>query len=506
MTGRGVARAVGIRVKLSALLFIAMLALAVATAGMAAARQRATLEDALRRRGLALAADLAAFAVRPWLSDDLATLRRFVNHTASQEYVRYVALVASSGRVVMHSDLEQVGKLWKVETRAGAALPATTWSTGAGTPLEHEPIFVLTAPIGRAGPKLGTVILGYSRTGVEAEISLALRRMLTVGAVAAVIAGSLAYLLAAYISAPILRIARAMRAAPADGPHSPLPENRSDEIGFLSASFNAMAADLARHRRHMDELVADRTAELTSANRRLETEIADRGKAEAELLASRQALRGLAAHLQSVREDERTTVAREIHDELGQALTALKMDVHWLRQRLEADAEARQRTGDMSSTIDGTIHTVRRISSSLRPKLLDDLGVSAAIEWAAREFEDRCGIECDVRSEPDDVSLDSARSTALFRVFQETLTNVARHAGASRVDVVIRQDRQRTELVVADNGTGITSGQAVNPRSLGIVGMRERVLAVGGTLDITGEAGVGTVVRVMIPSGTEQAA
>ena len=128
----------------------------------------------------------------------------------------------------------------------------------------------------------------------------------------------------------------------------------------------------------------------------------------------------------------------------------------------------------MSTMIDATVHAVRRISSQLRPRLLDDLGLSAAIEWQAREFEQRSGIDCDVRSEPDDIVLDPASSTALFRIFQETLTNVARHAGASRVDALIRINAGEVELVVVDDGAGITPEQASNPRSLGIVGMRER--------------------------------
>jgi signal transduction histidine kinase len=345
-------------------------------------------------------------------------------------------------------------------------------------------------------------VLGYSRSGIEAEIAGALRHMLGVGAVAASFAGALAYLLAAYISAPIVRIARAMRAARAGMPPR-LPENRNDEIGLLAVSFNEMAAALSLHQRHREDLVARRTAELTAANRQLEMEVADRSKAEAEVRESRQALRGLAAHLESVREDERTAVAREIHDELGQALTALKMDVHWLAQRLRDEPGARERAGAMSNTIDATVQTVRRISSALRPKLLDDLGLSATIEWAAREFEERFGVECDVRSEPDDVSLDPVRSTILFRVFQETLTNVARHAQASRVDVLVRQDGQETELRVSDDGRGITAEQARDPRSLGIVGMRERVLVVGGTVDVRGEPGAGTTVRVVIPTAAE---
>jgi signal transduction histidine kinase len=320
-----------------------------------------------------------------------------------------------------------------------------------------------------------------------------------VGLVAAVLAGGLAYLLSSYISVPIVRIAEAMRTASYGDVRVNLPVERTDEVGILASSFDRMAEDLSRHHRHLEDLVAARTAELTSANARLEREVTDRTRAEEELRLSRQELRDLASHLQSVREQERTDVAREVHDELGQALTVLKMDVHWLGQRLGTAPALQDKARAMSKTIDTTVQAVRRISSELRPKLLDDLGLSAAIEWQSREFEQRSDVQCDLRSEPEDLVLDAARSTALFRIFQETLTNVARHAGASRVDVLLRQDPGEVELTVTDDGKGITTEQASDARSLGIVGMRERVHALGGTLQITGQPGRGTTVRVTIP-------
>ncbi len=160
----------------------------------------------------------------------------------------------------------------------------------------------------------------------------------------------------------------------------------------------------------------------------------------------------------------------------------------------------------MSKAIDATVQAVRRISSQLRPKLLDDLGLSAALEWQAREFEQRAHVACRIRSEPDDIVLDPARSTALFRIFQETLTNVARHARASRVEVVVTHFAGTVEMTVSDDGEGIRPEQASDGRSLGIVGMRERVRSLGGRLEITGRKGRGTSVRVSIPCAAEVAA
>jgi signal transduction histidine kinase len=491
----------GIRVKFAILIELAMIALGAATGVVATVRQRATLEDQLCRRGLAIANDLATFAVRPVLANDLATLRRFVNHTTSQDYVRYVSVLDTGGRVVMHSDLAEIGvRRTDALSRAALAAPAAGFRASV-LPAREEPVFDIYAPVTAAGARLGTVVLGYSRTSAETEIARVRSQILLVGLLAAVFAGGLAYLLSSYISVPVTRIADAMRTASDGAVPVVLPLRRADEIGMLARSFNTMAEDLARHRRHLEELVAARTAELLGANARLEGEIVERTRAETGLRESRKELRDLASHLQVVREQERTQIAREIHDELGQALTALKMDVHWVSQRVTAESVLTEKTRSMSAMIDTTVHAVRRISSELRPKLLDDLGLSAAIEWQAREFEQRSGVDCDVRSEPDDIVLDPASSTALFRVFQETLTNVARHAGARRIDVLLRKDADVVELVVVDDGAGITAEQASNARSLGIVGMRERVYSLGGTFEIGGQPGLGTTVRVTIPAG-----
>jgi signal transduction histidine kinase len=246
---------------------------------------------------------------------------------------------------------------------------------------------------------------------------------------------------------------------------------------------------------------------LTDANARLENEIADRVRAESDVRQSRQELRNLAVHLESVREQERAEIAREIHDELGQSLTALKLDVHWIGTKAGSkNAALAARTRSMSAMIDDTMQSVRRISSELRPKLLDDLGLSAALEWQAREFERHAGIACDIRSQPDDIVIDQARSTALFRIFQETLTNVARHAGATRVEVVLsRNGTDTVEMVVQDDGRGITPSRVADAQSLGIIGMRERVRSLNGTIEFIGRPGAGTTVRVSLPAQGEGA-
>jgi signal transduction histidine kinase len=229
-------------------------------------------------------------------------------------------------------------------------------------------------------------------------------------------------------------------------------------------------------------------------------ERADRKRAEARLRDSHEQLRALSVYLQYVREEERTRIAREVHDELGQQLTKLKMDLAWVGGRLpRALRPLLDKIHDMSAHVDATIQSVRRIATELRPGILDDLGLIAAIEWQANEFQTRTGIECHVSSNLQDTLLDADLNTAFFRIFQETLTNIMRHANASRVDVSAIKRDGWLELVVQDNGRGIQPGEITDRRSIGLLGMEERAGLLGGEFKIGGEPGRGTTVTVRIP-------
>ncbi len=246
---------------------------------------------------------------------------------------------------------------------------------------------------------------------------------------------------------------------------------------------------------------------LHDMNRMLNAELAERALTEQRLRTSEENLRALAAHLQSVREEERIHIAREIHDELGQALTGLKYDIGALAKGYGTDDPEPfgQKIQAISHTIDRIINSVRRISSGLRPEVLDEIGLGAAIDWQAREFQRRTGVRCLVEMPPRFADPDQERSTALFRIFQELLTNVARHANATRVDVKVEDaDDGALRLAVADNGRGIRSAEYESPTSLGFLGLRERVLAFGGSLEVKGEEGKGTTVSVTIPTTTQQ--
>ena len=245
---------------------------------------------------------------------------------------------------------------------------------------------------------------------------------------------------------------------------------------------------------------------LNDMNRMLNAELAERALTEQRLRASEENLRALAGHLQSVREEERIHIAREIHDELGQALTGLKFDLASFAKNFEADecAARTQKQHSLGIAIDRIINSVRRIASGLRPEVLDEIGLAAAFEWQSREFQRRTGIRCLVAIDPDFVDPDKQRSTALFRIFQELLTNVARHANATRVNVSLAEGGTSLALSVEDNGRGIRDNEIESPRSLGFLGLRERVLAFGGSIDVKGDEGKGTRVSVTIPIAVQQ--
>ncbi len=226
------------------------------------------------------------------------------------------------------------------------------------------------------------------------------------------------------------------------------------------------------------------------------------GAEERELLAAagRIAAQGITrARLQTLREDDRRRLARELHDEFGQALTGLKLDLAWLGRRLDTAAPAlAPDVAAMSGRVDATVDAVRRIAAELRPAVLDDLGLGAALEWQATEFERRSGVACTLDTPLDDAAVDEPTATAVFRVFQEALTNVARHAGARRVVARLTREDDTLVLRVADDGVGVAPG-AGRPGAVGLVGMRERAAALGGDVTVRPGAAGGTVVTLRVP-------
>ena len=231
---------------------------------------------------------------------------------------------------------------------------------------------------------------------------------------------------------------------------------------------------------------------------------AERNRADKELKSSREQLRNLAAHLQSAREAERTHLAREIHDELGQYLTGLKIDVTSLEELIkqqspEAARPLLRKVQVMSQLLDTTVESVRKIASELRPAVLDSLGLLAAIEWQAEEFQRRSGISCECFLTAEEVKLDRDGATAVFRILQESLTNIMRHADATRVTITFEQETSHYLMEIKDDGEGIKADDLDKANSLGVLGMKERAHLFGGSVSIHGEPGKGTTVAVKIP-------
>jgi PAS domain S-box-containing protein len=218
------------------------------------------------------------------------------------------------------------------------------------------------------------------------------------------------------------------------------------------------------------------------------------------LKESSKQLRALAASIELAREEERTQISRDLHDQLGQGLTAIKFDLAWLTKQLKKmDAPLAQKTKEITAQLDTLIKTVRRISTELRPGMLDDLGLAASIEWQALDFTKRTGIACDVKACAENLSLERAKSLALFRIFQEAITNVSRHARAKRIEVELSTSPETITLKVHDDGRGIQAKEIADLSSIGLLGMKERATRLGGTFNIKGVPGDGTTVTAAIP-------
>jgi signal transduction histidine kinase len=226
----------------------------------------------------------------------------------------------------------------------------------------------------------------------------------------------------------------------------------------------------------------------------------ERREEKEKLRTTGEELRFLSLHQESARENERTSIAREIHDELGQSLTALNMDLSWLRrQTSEGDAVTHEKIDSMTGIVNSTIQSVKKLCTELRPSILDDFGLTAAIEWQAEQFQHRTGILCKVTCGYIGNIPNKALSTAIFRAFQEALTNIARHANATIVKVRLEEDDDILKMEIDDNGIGIDKESYNSRQSFGIIGIRERILSVGGDFRIIGIPNRGTILKISAP-------
>jgi PAS domain S-box-containing protein len=294
------------------------------------------------------------------------------------------------------------------------------------------------------------------------------------------------------------------------------PQERAEEEGEIltriGSGESVMHFETVRVRKDGERIdisatispIHDGTGKIIGASK-IARDITGEKRAREQLRESHDQLRELTGRLHRAREEERTSVSREIHDVLAQELTRLKIDLSWAGKRVAEPVDEATRLsllekiGGMTGLVDTSISTVQRIATELRPVVLDSLGLSAAIEWQVEKFEQSTGIPCAVSLAAEAVELPRDHNTGLFRILQESLTNVARHAAATRVEVTLRRELDGLLLYVRDNGRGITAGELSDMHSIGLLGMRERALLFGGEVTITGIPGEGTTITVRMP-------
>ncbi|MCE5333173.1 MAG: PAS domain S-box protein, partial [Desulfobacteraceae bacterium] len=229
-------------------------------------------------------------------------------------------------------------------------------------------------------------------------------------------------------------------------------------------------------------------------------DISERKIAQEELRKSNEQLRDLYRRLQSAREEERTRIAREIHDEFGQTLTALKIDLAWINKRLlKEQVPVNQKIESMSTTIGMAIGSIKKLTADLRPGILDDFGLIAAIEWQAEEFESRTGTRCKLTLDMGGININEEVSTTVFRILQEALTNIMRHAEAKNVELQLMEEDGILVFTIRDDGKGMRRDETFGTHSFGLLGIRERAAALGGFVDNTSSPGEGTVICARIP-------
>lgn len=320
------------------------------------------------------------------------------------------------------------------------------------------------------------VSVEFSRQIILESPNRFLKWMIIAGLILLIIGTFIAWIMSRNIIQPLNKLTTAASGI-ADGKYSVAAGvERRDEVGKLARAFNAM------------------TEQVSEARHRLEQKIIETGEMNEQL-------RDLTAHLQNIREEERIQIAREMHDELGQLLTAFKMDIAWLDKKLKGlnDIAIKDRLADMTKLIDDSVIFVRKLAMELRPSMLDDFGLIPALEWHSEEFEKRFNIEVAFHSNVKEFKTSPVIATGLFRMYQESLTNVARHAEATKVSATLQATEEQVCLSIHDDGKGFDNTGDNPKKTLGLLGMKERAAMIGGKLEINSARGKGTDIMITVP-------
>ncbi|HYI12157.1 MAG TPA: HAMP domain-containing protein [Thermoanaerobaculia bacterium] len=395
---------------------------------------------------------LTAFTIHPALYfQDRAALEEALSAARNDKDVAYVVVADGEGRMLAAFHRERA-----TEAALARRVP------GGGVSHDRA-LYEAMTPIREGSRVLARLHVGISLVRLNAQV--AQMRIAIAGWSAFILtAGLIAVVLISNILTRPLRHVAAGAARIAAGQFGQrVPAGRDDEIGQLAASFNEMAANVAER--------------------------------DASLRESREQLRRMSTRLLTVQEQERVRIAREVHDELGQALTAMKIDLQQIARR---HATLEEPLVPVAHTIDSIVDLVRRIARDLRPAILDDLGIGAALEQQLRRLRESSGIRTSL-TVSDEPELDMLTGATLYRITREALANVVRHAGASQVEVSLETRDGAAVLEIRDNGRGITREEVSGPRSLGLLGIRERAELLGGSMVIEGRSGEGTVLTVTLP-------
>lgn len=320
------------------------------------------------------------------------------------------------------------------------------------------------------------VSVEFSRQIILESANRFLKWMIIAGIILLIIGIFIAWIMSRNIIKPLNKLT-AFASGIAGGNYSAAEGiERRDEVGKLARAFNVMAE------------------QVSEARQRLEQKIVETGEMNEQL-------RNLTAHLQNIREEERIHIAREMHDELGQLLTAFKMDISWLDKKMADmnNTTIRDKLEDMSKLIDDSVIFVRKLASELRPSMLDDFGLIPALEWHSEEFEKRFNIKVEFHSTAKELKTSPVIATGLFRMYQESLTNVARHAEATKVSATLQATKEDVCLSIHDDGKGFDINGNDQKKTLGLLGMKERAVMIGGKLEIISAAGKGTSVVITVP-------
>jgi len=584
----------GLRAKLTLLIESLVVILVLVTGYITTIREKETLENELRKRGLALASDLANFMARPLLSHDLPTLRRFVNQSMEQDYVRYVIVLDPKGKVVMHSDLSEVGKTYMDGLSMAAVKSRNPGYTDLHVSKNEELHCDMFMPIQVSEVRLGTIRLGYSHMAVEKEIAEARQQIFIIGLLTAVGGGFFAYLLATFISSPIKRITDATGKVANGYLNTQLMIKRDDEIGTLANAFNKMTEDLRRttvskdyfdniiKSMHDTLVVIGQDAKIRSVNKAtcelleykegeligrdmnlivpeeekifrsegfqklveesivvnreidyvtrsgkripmlfssavlknkegkvegavcIARDVTERKQAEEALRESERELHFLSSQLLTAQEKERKRLSIELHDELGQSLMVLKLKLRSIQEGLQA-GQARLKTecDQGIAYINEVIENVRRLSRDLSPSILENLGLSAALRWLVDAFTKHTKIECSLEMREIENMFSEEEEITIYRMIQECLTNIAKHAQATHVSLIIREQEGSAFFRVEDNGRGFNVREAFSKdpgkKGLGLAAMYERTRMLGGAIDIWSQEGGGTRITFTVP-------